>query len=87
MAEIYPLQILIASLAGWMNRRQGEVLEYLIEESRVLEEQFVLSLRAGPGAVICVAMRRADIPTQHTKVAHRWHMPAAYLMRHPMARS
>ena len=29
MAEIYPLQILIASLAGWMNRRQGEVLEYL----------------------------------------------------------
>ena len=31
MAEMYPLQILLASLAGWMNRRQGEVLEYLIE--------------------------------------------------------
>ena len=39
MAEIYPLQILIASLAGWMNRRQAEVLEYLIEENRVLKEQ------------------------------------------------
>ena len=39
MAEIYPLQLLIASLAGWMNRRQGEVLEYLIEENRVLKEQ------------------------------------------------
>ncbi len=39
MAEIYPLQILIASLAGWMNRRQVEVLEYLIEENRVLKEQ------------------------------------------------
>ena len=39
MAEIYPLQILIASLAGWMNRRQAEVLEYLIEEKRVLKEQ------------------------------------------------
>ncbi len=39
MAEIYPLQIVVASLAGWMNRRQGEVLEYLIEENRVLKEQ------------------------------------------------
>ena len=39
MAEIYPLNILIASLAGCMNRRQGEVLEYLIEENRVLKEQ------------------------------------------------
>ncbi len=39
MAEIYPLQILIASFAGLMNRRQGEVLEYLIEENRVPKEQ------------------------------------------------
>ncbi len=39
MAEIYPLHIVIASLAGWMNRRQGEALDYLIEEDRVLEEQ------------------------------------------------
>ncbi len=39
MAQIYPLQLLIASLAGLMNRQQGEVLEYLIEENRVLKEQ------------------------------------------------
>ena len=38
MAQILPLQILIASLAGWMNQRQGEVLEYLVEENRVLKE-------------------------------------------------
>ncbi len=38
MAEIYPLQILVASLAGWMNRQQ--VLEYLVKENWVLEEQF-----------------------------------------------
>ncbi len=39
MAHIYPLHILIASLAGLINRRQAEVLEYLIEENRVLKEQ------------------------------------------------
>lgn len=39
MAQIYPLHILIASLAGLMNRQQGEVLEYLIEENRVLKER------------------------------------------------
>ena len=38
MAHIYPLHILVATLAGWMNRRQAEVLEYLIEENRVLKE-------------------------------------------------
>ncbi len=33
MAQIYPLHILNASLAGLMNRQQGEVLEYLIEDN------------------------------------------------------
>jgi hypothetical protein len=36
MAHIYPLHIVVACLAGWMNRRQGEALDYLIEENRVL---------------------------------------------------
>ena len=35
MAETHPLRILIASLAGLMNRGQAEVLEYLIEEDRL----------------------------------------------------
>ncbi|MFT5052153.1 MAG: hypothetical protein ACI8QZ_003585 [Chlamydiales bacterium] len=39
MAHIYPLHILIASLAGRINRRQAEVLKYLVEENRVLTEQ------------------------------------------------
>jgi hypothetical protein len=39
MADIYPFQVLLASLSGWLNRRQGDVLEYLIEENRVLKEQ------------------------------------------------
>ncbi len=39
MAQIYPLHILIASLAGLINRQQGEVLDYLIEDHRVLNEQ------------------------------------------------
>ena len=39
IAHIYPLHILIASLAGLLNRRHTEVLEYLIEENRVLKEQ------------------------------------------------
>ena len=39
MAHVYALQVLIASLAGLINRRQAEVLEYLIEKNRVLKEQ------------------------------------------------
>jgi len=39
MPQIYPLHILIASLAGLLNRTQAGVLEYLIEENRVLKEQ------------------------------------------------
>ncbi|MFT4710825.1 MAG: hypothetical protein ACJAZ8_000887 [Planctomycetota bacterium] len=39
MAHIYPVHILITSLAGLINRLQAEVLEFLIEENRVLKEQ------------------------------------------------
>ncbi|MFT5476421.1 MAG: putative transposase [Planctomycetota bacterium] len=39
MAHIYPLQILIASLVGLMNRQQAEVLDDRIEENRFLKEQ------------------------------------------------
>jgi hypothetical protein len=38
-ASIQPIQLLLVSVAGWMNRRQQEVVEYLVEENRVLEEQ------------------------------------------------
>jgi hypothetical protein len=34
-----PLQFLLLVFAGWVNRRQREVVEYLHEENRVLREQ------------------------------------------------
>ncbi|WP_309380289.1 hypothetical protein [Cerasicoccus frondis] len=30
----------MATLAGWMNRKQQLVIEYLLEENRNLKEQF-----------------------------------------------
>jgi hypothetical protein len=39
MADLYPLQVLLVTLAGWVNRHQQHVIEYLVEENRVLKEQ------------------------------------------------
>jgi hypothetical protein len=33
------LQLLLATFAGWVNRQQSQVIDYLIEENRVLKEQ------------------------------------------------
>jgi hypothetical protein len=33
-AALYPLQVLLVGLAGWANRRQQHVIEYLIEENQ-----------------------------------------------------
>jgi putative transposase len=38
-ADVYPLQVLLVTLAGWVNRHQQHVIEYLIEENRVLKAQ------------------------------------------------
>jgi hypothetical protein len=37
--SVAPLQFLLLVFAGWVNRRQGEVLEYLQAENRVLRKQ------------------------------------------------
>jgi hypothetical protein len=34
-----PLQFLLLVFAGWVNRREREILEFLQEENRVLREQ------------------------------------------------
>jgi hypothetical protein len=34
-----PFSFLVISVAGWMNQRQQHVIEYLVEENRVLREQ------------------------------------------------
>ena len=36
---IQPFHLLVITLAGWLNRHQQAVIDYLIEESRVLKEQ------------------------------------------------
>ena len=38
--HLRPWQVLLASLAGWVNRQQQAVIDYLQEENRVLKEQF-----------------------------------------------
>ena len=36
---IQPFHLLVIALAGWVNRHQQAVIDYLIEENRVLKEQ------------------------------------------------
>ena len=38
-AALNPFSFLVISVAGWMNQRQQYVIEYLVEENRVLREQ------------------------------------------------
>ena len=38
-ADLPPLRLLLVTLAGWINRHQQRVIEYLVEENRVLKEQ------------------------------------------------
>ncbi|WP_269537346.1 hypothetical protein [Cerasicoccus fimbriatus] len=33
-------RMILATLAGWMNRKQQDVIEYLHEENRALKQQF-----------------------------------------------
>ena len=39
MPDLFPLQFLLATFSGWVNRHQAQVIEYLAEENRVLKEQ------------------------------------------------
>jgi hypothetical protein len=34
-----PFQFVVIAVAGWMNQHQQQVVEYLLEENRVLREQ------------------------------------------------
>ncbi len=36
---IYPWQVLVAAMAGWITRQQDAVIDYLREENRVLKQQ------------------------------------------------
>ena len=37
--KIKPMAILLTMLAGWMNRQQMDIIEYLTEENRMLREK------------------------------------------------
>jgi transposase InsO family protein len=37
--DLSPLRLLLVTLAGWVNRHQQQVIDYLVEENRVLREQ------------------------------------------------
>ena len=39
MPDLFPIRLLLATFAGWVNRHQAEVIDYLVEENRVLKEQ------------------------------------------------
>jgi len=39
MPNLQPLQLLLTTFAGWLNQHQAKVIEYLVEENRVLKEQ------------------------------------------------
>jgi len=38
MIETFPLRFLLIVLAGWVNRHQLEVIDYLREENRILKQ-------------------------------------------------
>ena len=38
-ARLDPFSFLVVSIAGWLNQRQQQVIEYLVEENRVLRGQ------------------------------------------------
>jgi hypothetical protein len=37
--SLNPFQFVVIAVAGWMNQRQQNMIEYLREENRVLREQ------------------------------------------------
>ena len=39
ISVLTPLQLMSVALAGWLNQRQQSVIEYLLEENRVLRER------------------------------------------------
>ena len=39
ISDLYPLPVLLVTIAGWLTRHQQRVIEYLVEENRVLKEQ------------------------------------------------
>jgi len=39
MPDLLRLQLLLVTFSGWVNRQQSQVIDYLVEENRILKEQ------------------------------------------------
>jgi len=37
--KIKPMAIILTMVAGWINRQQTEVIEYLLEENKILRDK------------------------------------------------
>ncbi len=61
-------QILVVALAGWLNRQQQDVVEYLQEENRVLREHLK-----------CKRIRFTDV--QRRRLASKGKAPGRYDIR------
>ena len=71
-ADYYPLQVLLMTVSGWVNREQLRTIEYLIEENRVLKEQFKgRKLRLNDNQVIDRAVRIGPSTTTEIHVHER----------------
>jgi putative transposase len=60
-----PLQFLFVALAGWVNRQQRDVIDYLQEENRVLREQL------GPRRLRFTDAQRRRLAAKAKTVARR----------------
>ena len=61
----YTWHILLVALAGWMNRQQQEVIEYLKEENRILREKL------GPGRVLLNVAQKRRLASAAFKVGRK----------------
>jgi hypothetical protein len=39
MSIIHPWQLLVLGVAGWINRHQQDVIDYLVDENHILKGQ------------------------------------------------
>ncbi len=74
-----PFQFLLVAIAGWMNQRQLQVIEYLREENRVLREQ--LGELAQSFWFFLCSLFPGTAPGQTSRARHR---PLALLASEPI---
>ena len=67
-----PWHVLLVALAGWLNREQQKVIEYLKEENRVLREQLGAK-RLVAEIVISAGIGALKYASCCQPVSERWH--------------